>query len=183
MWTIEYEETNLVSRHRGTLPVILSCPHDGEDEPSGVPVREGSPPGCPPVKISRDLHTRAIAEGVAQRLLDLFGEAPYVVIAEEVAERPGAATLTAAQGHLRFDDVTFAYEPGKPVLSGITFEARPGELVALVGPSGSGKTTITYLASRLCDPTSGAVRIDGRDVRDLTLESLAGTIGKVTQES
>lgn len=107
----------------------------------------------------------------------------YLDLDEEVAERPGAATLTAPHGQLRFDDVTFAYEPGKPVLSGITFEARPGELVALVGPSGSGKTTITYLASRLYDPTSGAVRIDGRDVRDLTLESLAGTIGKVTQES
>lgn len=107
----------------------------------------------------------------------------YLDLDEEVAERPGAATLTAPRGQLQFDDVTFAYEPGKPVLSGITFEARPGELVALVGPSGSGKTTITYLASRLYDPTSGAVRIDGRDVRDLTLESLAGTIGKVTQES
>ncbi len=107
----------------------------------------------------------------------------YLDLDEEVAERPGAATLTAARGQLRFDDVTFAYEPGKPVLSGITFEALPGELVALVGPSGSGKTTITYLASRLYDPTSGAVRIDGQDVRDLTLESLADTIGKVTQES
>ncbi|OOO02283.1 MAG: putative ABC transporter ATP-binding protein [Chromatiales bacterium USCg_Taylor] len=86
----------------------------------------------------------------------------YLDLDEEVAERPGAATLTAPRGQLQFDDVTFAYEPGKPVLSGITFEARPGELVALVGPSGSGKTTITYLASRLYDPTSGAVRIDGR---------------------
>lgn len=82
MWAISYEKTNLVSRHRGTLPVILSCPHEGEDTPEGVPVREGSPPGCLPVKISRDLHTREITTGVAQRLLDIFGEAPYVVIAE-----------------------------------------------------------------------------------------------------
>jgi hypothetical protein len=81
MWTIPYEKTNLVSRHRGTLPVILSCPHEGEDEPLGVPVREGSPPGCPPITINRDLHTREITMGVAQRLLDIFGEAPYVVIA------------------------------------------------------------------------------------------------------
>jgi N-formylglutamate amidohydrolase len=82
MWTITYEETNLVSRHRGTIPVILSCPHDGEERPPAVPKRSGSAPGCPPFKISRDLHTREITTGVAQRLLDVFGEAPYVVIAE-----------------------------------------------------------------------------------------------------
>lgn len=82
MWIIDYETIALVSRHRGTLPVILSCPHEGEGEPSGVPVREGSSPGCPPVKISRDRHTREITTGAAQRLLDIFGEAPYVVIAE-----------------------------------------------------------------------------------------------------
>jgi N-formylglutamate amidohydrolase len=82
MWTITYEETNLVSRRRGTLPVILSCPHDGKKVPPGVPKRTGSNPDCPPFKTTRDLHTRQITEGVAQRLLDVFGEAPYVVIAE-----------------------------------------------------------------------------------------------------
>jgi len=82
MWTITYEETNLVSRHRGTLPVILTCPHDGKESPAGVPERTGSAPGCPPFKTSRDLRTHEIAIGVAQRLLDVFGEAPYVVIAE-----------------------------------------------------------------------------------------------------
>jgi N-formylglutamate amidohydrolase len=84
MWTIAYEETNLVSRHRGTLPVILSCPHDGEESPAGVPTRTpaGSPPGCPPFKTNRDCHTREITTGIAQQLLDVFGEAPYVVIAE-----------------------------------------------------------------------------------------------------
>lgn len=82
MWTIDYETIAFVSRHRGTLPVILGCPHDGEDKPSGVSEREGSPPGCPPFNKLRDLHTREITTGVAQRLLDIFGEAPYVVIAE-----------------------------------------------------------------------------------------------------
>jgi N-formylglutamate amidohydrolase len=82
MWTLTYEKTNLVSRHRGTLPVILSCPHDGKEAPPGVPKRTGSNPDCPPFKTTRDLHTREITEGVAQRLLDFFGEAPYVVIAE-----------------------------------------------------------------------------------------------------
>jgi hypothetical protein len=82
MWTLTYEKTNLVSRHRGTLPVILSCPHDGKEAPPGVPKRTGSNPNCPPFKTTRDLHTREITEGVAQSLLDVFGEAPYVVIAE-----------------------------------------------------------------------------------------------------
>jgi len=82
MWTITYEEANLVSRHRGTLPVILSCPHEGEEQPAGVPERTGSVPGCPPITREHDLHTREITTRVAQRLLDIFGEAPYVVIAE-----------------------------------------------------------------------------------------------------
>src|SRR5262249_13192330 len=84
MWTITYQETNLVSPDRGTLPVILSCPHDGEEIPAGVPkrTRTGSPSGCPPFKTNRDRHTGEITTVVAQRLLDVFGEAPYVVIAE-----------------------------------------------------------------------------------------------------
>ena len=82
MWTIAYEEVNLVSRHRGTLPVILSCPHNGDRKPKGVPERTGSAPGCPPFTVNGDLHTREITTRVAQRLLDVFGEAPYVVVAE-----------------------------------------------------------------------------------------------------
>ncbi len=82
MWAIRYEEANLVSRHRGTLPVIISCPHDGKKVPPEVPKRTGSNSDCPPFKTSRDLRTREITEGVAQRLLEVYGEAPYVVIAE-----------------------------------------------------------------------------------------------------
>ncbi|MFO7583540.1 MAG: ATP-binding cassette domain-containing protein, partial [Anaerolineales bacterium] len=68
-------------------------------------------------------------------------------------------------------------------LSGISFRAAPGQLVALVGPSGAGKTTTTYLIPRLYDPTEGVIRIDGHDLRDLTLNSLAAAIGMVTQEN
>jgi N-formylglutamate amidohydrolase len=85
MWTVTFEETNLVSRHQGTLPVILSCPHDGKESPTGVPderTGEGIPSDCPPFRTVSDLHTCEITEGVSQSLLDVFGEAPYVVNAE-----------------------------------------------------------------------------------------------------
>jgi ATP-binding cassette subfamily B protein len=107
----------------------------------------------------------------------------YLDLPREIAEKPNAVALSDPRGHLRFDAVDFAYAEGTPVLSGVSFEAKPGELVALVGPSGAGKSTITYLAARLYDPTAGAVTIDGVDLRDVTLESLAHTVGSVTQET
>src|SRR5207302_10626148 len=70
-----------------------------------------------------------------------------------------------------------------PTLSDISFDIQPGQLVALVGPSGAGKTTITYLVPRLYDVDSGAVEIDGRDVKDIALSSLGEIIGVVTQET
>jgi N-formylglutamate amidohydrolase len=83
MWQINYRVNNFVSRHRGTLPVILTCSHDGDKKPPGVPKRtgQGLPSGCD-FEQDSDLKTRVITTGVAQRLLDITGEAPYVVMAD-----------------------------------------------------------------------------------------------------
>jgi subfamily B ATP-binding cassette protein MsbA len=101
----------------------------------------------------------------------------------EVRERAGAQPLPVGEATIRFEGVGFAYgAEGPPTLSDVSFEARRGETVALVGPSGGGKTTILNLIPRFYDVTAGAVRIDGHDVRDVTLASLREHIALVTQE-
>ncbi len=118
-----------------------------------------------------------------------------------IQDRPGAVDLVAPRGRIELDDVRFAYpddaivaslEAGTPrsagearplVLDGVTATIEPGQLVALVGQSGAGKTTLSQLIPRLYDVTSGAIRIDGVDVRDLTQESLRAAIGVVSQDA
>ena len=111
----------------------------------------------------------------------------YLDMPHDIQDKPGALALDPARlrGEVTFDDVTFRYGPEqeRPTLDAVSFDARPGQLVALVGPSGAGKTTMTYLVPRLYDVERGAVRIDGHDVRDVTLESLGHAIGVVTQET
>jgi ATP-binding cassette subfamily B protein len=107
----------------------------------------------------------------------------YMDLPIAIKEKRDAIDLPAADRSVQFEDVHFAYEAGQPVLNGISFEARPGQLVALVGPSGAGKTTVTYLVGRLYDPSAGRVSLDGHDVRDLSFASLSRHIGMVTQET
>ncbi|MGD9613395.1 MAG: ABC transporter ATP-binding protein [Kiritimatiellia bacterium] len=103
---------------------------------------------------------------------------------DTVGDFPGAIPLEGPIREIRGDAVGFSYGPGQPaVLDGIDFSARSGELIALVGGSGSGKTTLVNLLPRFFDPTTGHVRIDGRDLREFTLESLRRHIGLVTQET
>ncbi|HEX5265850.1 MAG TPA: ABC transporter ATP-binding protein [Acidimicrobiales bacterium] len=117
------------------------------------------------------------AAASAERIYEILDERPTVV------ERPGATDLAAAAGDVVFDDVTFSYSPDGPnVLDGLDLHLRPGETVAVVGRTGSGKSSVVRLLDRFYDVTGGAVRIDGQDVRDVTLTSLRSQVGLVLDE-
>lgn len=100
-----------------------------------------------------------------------------------IQEVPGAAELALLQNEVRFDNVAFSYDPATPILKDINLTVRAGEMIAIVGPSGAGKTSFVNLIPRFYDVTSGAVLIDGMDIRDVTFSSLRGQIGIVTQET
>jgi ATP-binding cassette subfamily B protein len=99
-----------------------------------------------------------------------------------VREKPGAVELDGVRGHVRFEDVSFAYDAISPVLSHVDIDAQPGQVVALMGPTGSGKTTVVNLMPRFYDVTGGRITIDGVDSRDMTLGSLRQAIGTVQQD-
>lgn len=102
----------------------------------------------------------------------------------EVANRPDAGEIPQIEGRVAFDDVVFRYfKSGDPVLDHVTFAAEPGQTVALLGATGSGKTTIINLIPRFYDVSEGSITVDGRDIRDVTIESLRQQIGIVLQET
>ncbi len=100
-----------------------------------------------------------------------------------IQDRPDAVEMPAIKGGVTYEDTWFEYEPGQPVLKGIDLDIKPGQMVALVGQSGSGKTTMINLLSRHYDVTSGSIKVDGYDLRDVTLKSLRRQIGVVIQET
>lgn len=112
------------------------------------------------------------------------GERIYDILDAEsaVQEKPGATDLRNAEGHVRFDDVSFGYDAISPVLRHVTLDAKPGQVVALLGQTGSGKTTVVNLMPRFYDVTGGAITIDGTDIRDFTLASLRRAFGIVQQD-
>ncbi len=118
-------------------------------------------------------------EAAAARLFEMLDTQP------EVRDAPDAIDLRAreVQGHLRFESVRFSYTEGSEVLHELSFEIKPGEVVALAGLSGSGKSTIAALVPRLYDPDGGRVTLDGLDLRAVTLDSLRSHIGAVPQET
>lgn len=119
------------------------------------------------------------AAGSAERLIELLETEPVIK-----APLHPAAMPEPAQGHIKFDNVTFAYPSrlDQPVLDRVSFAAQPGELIALVGPSGAGKTSVFNLIARFYDPTSGQVEMDGLDVRDVDPLELRRRLALVPQE-
>jgi ATP-binding cassette, subfamily B, bacterial len=117
------------------------------------------------------------ARAGAERIFELLDSNPLVT------ESPDAKPLPTVRGQLDFEDVRFGYMRSEPVLDGFTLHVHPGEVVALVGASGSGKSTTSLLLPRFYDVQEGSVRIDGADVRDVTLDSLRHQIGVVFEES
>ena len=112
-----------------------------------------------------------------ERILEVLETEP------DVTDSPAAAAAPRLRGALEFQNVSFAYRPGRPVLENISFKIEPGEKVALVGYSGAGKSTILGLIPRLYDPTGGRILIDGRDIRDFKVDSLREQTAFVLQES
>jgi ATP-binding cassette subfamily B protein len=117
---------------------------------------------------------RATASG--ERIFQVIDEA------EDIHDRPGAEALPPGPGRVRFGDVTFGYDPARPVLSDVDLELEPGRVVALIGHTGSGKTTLAALVPRFYDVQHGGVTIDSVDVRDVTLASLRREIGVIAQD-
>ncbi|KOP81911.1 multidrug ABC transporter ATP-binding protein [Bacillus sp. FJAT-21945] len=113
----------------------------------------------------------------SERIFEFLDEKP------NVAENKNAVLLKGIRGHIEFESVKFAYDDRRPALKGINLEMRAGQTVALVGHTGSGKTTIANLISRFYDPTEGIVKIDGHDLRDVTLLSLRKQISIVLQDT
>lgn len=110
---------------------------------------------------------------VTRKLLDL----PV-----EITEPPDAPGLPPTRGRVTFDHVTVAYEGRRPAVHDLCFEARPGDVVAIVGPTGAGKTTLVSTINRFLDPTSGRVLIDGHDLREVTIHSVRSQVAVVSQE-
>ena len=113
----------------------------------------------------------------AERVFEILDETP------EVPDAPNAQPLEKVQGHVKFNNVCFAYKKGVPVLKNINIEARPGETIALVGPTGAGKTTIVNLLMRFYDVETGSILVDGIDIRQVKKHNLRRQLGIVLQDT
>lgn len=120
---------------------------------------------------------------IRQSLTDMDDMFQLLRVGREVADRPDAHALECAEGRLAFRNVSFGYDPRRPILQDVSFAVEPGQTLAIVGPSGAGKSTISRLLFRFYDVRDGAVEIDGKDIRDVTQASLRAAIGIVPQDT
>jgi ATP-binding cassette subfamily B protein len=120
---------------------------------------------------------------IKQAVIDI--EHMFTILAREpeIRDKPGARPLEVKRGTIRFENVSFAYEPARQILKGLTFEVPAGKTVAVVGPSGAGKSTISRLLFRFYDVTGGRILIDGEDIREVSQKSLRTAIGMVPQDT
>ena len=120
---------------------------------------------------------------VQQALIDMENMFSLLGVDREVKDKPGAAPLAVSGGEVRFENVTFAYDPERTILNDVSFTVPAGKTVAIVGPSGAGKSTISRILYRFYDVQSGRVTIDGQDIRDVTQASLRAAIGIVPRDT
>ena len=120
---------------------------------------------------------------IRQGLIDMAAMFALTDTPAEIVDTPGAPALVVGAGAVRFDNVSFAYDPERTILNGVSFEIPAGGTLAVVGPSGAGKSTLARLLYRFYDVTGGQITIDGHDIRDVTQSSLRGQIGIVPQDT
>ena len=130
----------------------------------------------PVTDLNRELEGLRTAEAASERVFGLL-ETPI-----SVADKPGATVPKDPRYDIALDAVTFAYDPGRPVLHDVSIDLHEGSVVALVGPSGAGKTTVANLIARFWDPQKGAVRLGGIDLRDLPMDFVHESIALVLQD-
>lgn len=131
-----------------------------------------------PISSLGDMYNKLITNiAAAERVFEVIDTEPMIMDSDTVSVMP------EIEGQVEFDNVTFSYEDGVKVLNNVSFTVKPGEMIALVGPTGAGKSTIVNLISRFYDVESGTVKIDGYDVKDVSINSLRNQMGIMTQDN